>query len=572
MGQYILSFKPAVQGFGSHDPSAALFQEGKLLFAIEEERFTRRKHAKSQFPLNSIKACLEYENITLTDIDEIVLPYYPPLIKKNIRNELLPKRSPNSSSIEMLNSYLYSIKDTLIKLKMPTYFVKQHLQSEFDNEIPSITMASHHRCHAISAYYYSSYDESLVLTIDGSGEYDSTVVWHGQGDNLTRIRTYKLPNSLGFFFGAVTEFLGFKQNNGEGKVMGLAPYGTYNEQIESALLSLIETGVDYDVTEITKYNKSDRVSLLEDVLDRKRKQGDTNSFSKWEKDLAYTTQKLLENICTDITEYYLDKLELENVCLAGGVALNCKLNKKIMEVDGVDNIFIQPVAHDAGLSLGGGLINSKSSEVPKLDNLYFGDGATNKEIKQVLNKNKIEYSKPDNMAQYIAKEIADGKLVARYSGRMELGPRALGNRSILADPRTASSRDRVNKYVKHREAWRPFAPTILEEAADDYLESGHVDPFMITTATVKPEKQGELEAVLHPEDNTTRPQTVNQNQNTEYYQIINEFKKITGVPVVLNTSFNDHGEPIVRSPTEAIKDFYGMGLDILIMNDYAVEK
>ncbi len=566
---HVLSFKPSISefGFGSHDASAAIFRDSELLFAAEEERYTRKKHATNQFPEHAINECLEQAGCQMDDIDLIRLTYDPRLVKKNLAHELSPRQFKHRSQLHTLNGWEEQVKYTFARYKLAKREVKSKLKDRYE-DVPPIELREHHRCHAISAFHYSGYDEALVLTIDGSGTHDSTVVWTGDEDGVTRERTYNVPNSIGRFYGAVTEFLGFRRNNGEGKVMGLAPYGSQNETIESKLRSVIETGVDYDVSRITKYPGSGRISELEEILGHSRKRTSTTSFTDWEKDLAYTTQRLTEEICVDITEYYLDEFDLSNVCLAGGVALNCKMNKCIMEHPAVQSLFIQPVAHDGGLPLGGGLIETPPAEVPDMAHVYYGTEISDDAIESELEKNKIDYRQSDDVAKEVARALADGKIVARCSGAMELGPRALGNRSILADPRSAESRDRVNKYVKHREEWRPFAPSMLEEAVSEYLVNPEPSPYMIKTFDVRPEKRSEIEAVLHPADETTRPQTVNEEQNPEYYRIISEFENLTGVPVVLNTSFNDHGEPIVRTPAEAIKDFYGMGIDMLVMNEY----
>jgi carbamoyltransferase len=252
--------------------------------------------------------------------------------------------------------------------------------------------------------------------------------------------------------------------------------------------------------------------------------------------------------------------------------LNCKLNKRIMELDCVDNIFIQPVAHDGGLSLGAGWLESNPTEVSPMTDVYWGPEYNQEETKSLLRTNKISYKEVYDTEQYVAERLSEGKLVGWFQGKLEMGPRALGNRSILADPRTIESRDQVNEYVKHREKWRPFAPSILEEAAEEYLINAEPSPYMIKTFDTVPEKRNEIEAVLHPGDKTTRPQTVRRDQNPRYYRLISEFENITDVPALLNTSFNDHAEPIVNTPTEALKDFYGMGLDILAIDDLIIEK
>ncbi|MDQ2049776.1 carbamoyltransferase C-terminal domain-containing protein [Natronolimnohabitans sp. A-GB9] len=567
---YTLSFKPAIDLYGQHDPSAALFADGELRFAIEEERLTREKHAVDTFPERAIRACLEYEGIELGDVETIVLPYDPKLRSK-IVGHYLKNTAQLDSHLRKVTHLQNVVTDQLKGRLMPTRTVESRLR-EIGTPVPPIENRSHHACHAVSAFHPSPFDEALVLTIDAKGEYDSTVVWHADADGLERVRTYKHPNSWGLFYAAITRYLGYRMFNGEGKVMGLAPYGEDNPWIERRLRETIDVGVDYDVTSLTgRWGTEHGIHTLEELFDRPRSTS-TDEFDQFETDLAYTAQKLLEESITAIVDEYVDRVGTGNVALAGGVALNCKLNKRIAEQPGVGDVFVQPVAHDAGLALGGGWIDRRPSAVEPMTDVYWGPEYETDEIRSLLETNKVEYAEPDDLERRVAELIADGALVGWFQGRMELGPRALGNRSILADPRTEASRDRVNRHVKHREEWRPFAPSMLESAADDYLENARPSPFMIDSFDVKPERRDELSAVVHPADDTTRVQTVRADQNTRYYRLLREFGELTGVPVLLNTSFNDHAEPIVNTPTEALKDFYGMGLDVLVLEDCVVTK
>ncbi|WP_330633152.1 carbamoyltransferase family protein [Halocatena halophila] len=567
---YTLTFKPAIGLYGQHDPSAALFRDGDLCYAVEEERITRQKHAVDTFPHNAIEACLDYGNLSMGDLDKIILPYDP-----SLQTNILPHYIQTALTADSWPKRLASLEETVITQIRGKLYPTQQIENELskiDGSVPQIETKPHHACHAASAFHPSPFDNALVLTIDAKGEYDSTVVWRGTGDGLDRIQTYEHPNSLGLFFGIITEYLGYWMSNGEGKVMGLAPYGNPNPEIESALREVIDTGVDYDVTHLTRQWGTDPgIEQLEELFDRPRRT-EGGEFTQWEKDLAFTAQSLLEEIVVDIVETYCRELETANVALAGGVALNCKVNQRVIESELVDDVFIQPAAHDAGLALGAGWLDHSPDEIEPLETVYLGPSYPIDEIRERLSENKIDYYEPANLERYVAEQIADGALVGWFQGRLELGPRALGNRSILADPRTADSRDRVNEFVKHREGWRPFAPSMLESAVEEYLEPARSAPFMITTANVKPEKQDEITAVLHPTDGTTRPQTVRKDQNPRYHTLLEEFEAITGVPVLLNTSFNDHAEPIVMTPAEAIKDFYGMGLDCLVLENIVIEK
>jgi carbamoyltransferase len=570
MDKFTLCFKPAITPFGSHDPSAVIFQNNKLVYGVEEERFTRQKHADKTFPKYAIEACLDYCDLRLPDVSRIILPYNPRLILKQLGVNFRRQLSQSTSLPIMFRSLERLLETHVAAQFMPTVDVRAALL-EIDSPLPPIELRAHHACHAASAFHPSGFEEALVLTIDGKGEYDATVVWRGDEAGLSRLRTYDFPNSLGHFYGVVTEYLGYRPFNGEGKVMGLAPYGRPNEAIESKFNSLIDTGVEYDVTTITRDGIEEGVAVLEDVFGRERNRS-RGEFDAWQKDLAYTVQALLEETVVDIVAHYTEELGISKVCLAGGVALNCKMNKRIMETDGVESVYIQPVAHDAGLSIGAGYVDCRPAEVQTMEHIYWGPEFKSEDIQFRLEVNKIPYEEPDDLVATVAERLADGELVGWFQGRMEMGPRALGNRSILADPRTVDSRDRVNYFVKHREAWRPFAPSILEEAAESYFVDAEPSPFMIKTFDVKPERRDEIEAVVHPADGTTRPQTVSMEQNPRYYQLIDNFRAITGVPVVLNTSFNDHGEPIITTPTEAIRNFYSMGLDSLAIGNFLVQK
>ncbi|ELY60153.1 carbamoyltransferase [Natronococcus amylolyticus DSM 10524] len=567
---YIVACKPAIGLYGQHDPSAVLFEDGTPIFGIEEERLTRDKHAVDTFPERAIRACLDFRDLELADLERILLPYDPKL-RARIRRHYVT----DAITAEGFARKVSALEETIIDEIRSRFFPTQQVESKLESigtPIPPVECLSHHRCHAASAFHPSGFDDALILTIDAKGEYDSTVIWRGTPDGLARVRTYEHPNSLGLFFAIVTEFLGYRMFNGEGKVMGLAPYGERRPEIERTLRSLIDTGVDYDVTALTKrWGTGYGVRQLEEAFGRSRND-EPGQFDQWEKDLARTAQELLEETVCEIVDAYLGASRSNDVALAGGVALNCKLNKSVRELEAVDDTFIQPVAHDAGLALGAGWLERRPADVEPQTTAYLGPEYGTDEIESLLETNKIQYGKPDDLEAYVAERLADGALVGWFQGRMEMGPRALGARSILADPRTAESRDRVNKYVKHREEWRPFAPSMLESAAPEYLIDGQPAPFMIDTFDVRPEKVDELEAVLHPADDSTRPQTVREDQHPRYHRLISEFESITGVPVVLNTSFNDHAEPIVNTPTEALKDFYGMGLDVLVLEDCVVEK
>lgn len=570
MTRYVLAVHPAQQATGFHDPAAAIFEDGSLVYGAEEERFVRVKHADGMFPERAILACLDHCEVDLPDVDKVVVPWDSSLRKKKVDGTYIRDAVTHETALPVRIAQIARYFYWSYSRGGVTETIREHLES-VDTPVPPIETMAHHRCHAISAFYPSGFDNALVLTIDGEGEYDATVVWRGTPEGLERVRTYKGYNSLGGLYGAVTEFLGFRAYNGEGKVMGLAPYGERNHEIESKLRSVIDTGSDYDVSAISAAGTSQGAKRLESILGRERNTT-TGSFSDWEKDLACTIQHLLEEIVRDIVAEFAPTGDTTNLCLAGGVALNCKMNKRLMEMDVVDGFFIQPVANDAGTTIGAGFSESDPAEVPTQETVYFGNRYDDSEVTDRLETNRIPFHEPDSLIEYVAQALAEGKLVGWFNGRFEMGPRALGARSILADPRSVDARDRVNELVKHRETWRPFAPSMLAERADEYLVNAESSPFMIKTFDVVEDRQDEIPAVLHPADGTTRPQTVTEEQHPRYHALLSAFESKTGVPVLLNTSFNDKGEPIVNTPQEAIKDFFGMGLDVLAIENVVVEK
>lgn len=566
MSTHVLSCNPCISNLGTHNPSAAILVDGTVTFAVEEERIIRDKNTFEIFPRNSIEQCLEHCGVELTEIDQITIPWDPTLQKHLFAYDI--KNLHNSEGVhEMYRQLKGLIKRRVLDPKgYSRRILKNRLKNDFDQvtELPDIAFYSHHRSHAASAYRFSPFDEAIVVTIDGQGEYDSTVIWKGTSNELSRLRTYKYPNSLGFFYAIITDFLGYEGFRDEGKVMGLAPYGSQNKNIEQKLRKIAKPGIDYDVSQVT-------IPQLEAIFGRERKYTPTD-FTKWEKDLAYTTQLFLEETVTDIVSEYVEESDINKVCLAGGVALNCKMNQQVRELGCVDKLFVQPISHDGGSILGAGSLAFENEEVSELRDVYWGEEHSVDEIQNLFEKYKLTYESPNDLYDKTATLLSNGDLVGWYQGRLEMGPRALGNRSILADPRVVKSRDEVNKHVKNREAWRPFAPVMLESAASTYLKNPAPAPFMIQTFSVRENAVSNIPAVVHPGDHSTRPQTVTKFQNPQIAKLLEAFEQQTGVPVLLNTSFNNSGEPIVRTPTDAIRMFMSSGLDALVMEDFLVSK
>jgi carbamoyltransferase len=580
---YLLSFKPVVtSNIPDHDPSAVISKNGKIIAGVEEERLVRIKHARGFFPVRSIAFCLKKAMIKFADINRIIIPEDPDHFRKNfyslkilkrLRYKLALKRE-NREELTIPNLLSYYLSNRKKSRRQILMYLKHFFG---DQKYPEIDFLDHHLCHAASCLYPSGFNNASILTIDGEGDFDSTVIWNWNGENIEREISWKIDNSLGYFYGAFTIFLGYRIFNGETKIMGLAPYGEKNTDILNVFEEIIKTSLDgYDVSEITipmLFGRSVVIRRIEDLFGVKRRIPNER-FSKEHKDLAYAVQYYLEKIGTNLVKQTIEITGNHNVCLSGGVALNCKMNKKIMELPEVKRVFIQPVAHDAGLALGAVLEASKKNGhnvLFKMTHNYFGPEYTDSSIIRILEDQKNNFSKIKNL-RMIAHALADGKFVGWFQGRMEMGPRALGNRSILLDPRRNDLKDSLNEFVKHREKWRPYAPSILEDFADEIIENYNFAPFMIKTFDVNKKYRKDIEAVLHPTDKTTRPHVVYKDANPRYYNLIKEFWKITGVPLVLNTSFNDHGEPIVCSPQDALKTFNGTGLDLLVLEDYIIQK
>lgn len=563
-----------------HDPSACVVSDGRIEAFVEQERMSREKHGSGEFPIEAIEEVLSISGLSITDIDRVVFSRnykggvsdYLELTRAGLRSSAGPLRKGFDSIVLPLREYTTTSGEFGDRT---ADFLSKHFGVSTDT-LPPIRPVDHHRTHAASAFYPSGYRDALVISIDEHGDFCSTAVYEGEGSSLRLIESFGRFNSLGRLYGDVTEHVGFRRSNGEGKVMGLAPYGESNTEIASVLESYCSLSPGaYDVRPLTFRPKRDATSRLAADLGFGPRYWKDDIDQKY-KDLAYHTQQLLEEIVVGLVEHYLSVVPSSNVCLAGGVALNCKMNKRIREIDGVDNMFVQPVANDAGGSIGACFetITDAGTDVDVMDHVYHGTAYSDAEIARRLDELKVEHCSTDDVPAVVARAIADGDLVGWFQGRMEAGPRALGNRSILADPRDSASLDRVNKYVKHREAWRPFAPSMLPEAAETYLDGEVSDAakFMIDTYEVTEAAKEEIPAVLHPEDKTTRPQVVYESVNSRYHGLLQSFESRTGVGALLNTSFNDSGEPIVRTPEEAVRDFYSMGLDVLVLGQRILTK
>lgn len=547
-----------------HDSSACIARDGDILFAVCEERITRVKHDAS-FPVRAIHACLDFAGVRSEDLDFVCQGWPPP--GPQLRHDL---KCMFSGLSPLTARGLYS----LFKDQSNNYSERGGMKlfrRSFNAERAHFRFIDHHLAHAISAYAYSGFDEAAVLVLDGRGAWEATSLWHGRDGHLKPIWTIPFPNSLGLFYAQFTHYLGFTPYSDEWKVMGLAPYGKPGIKLDQFInLSKIPYSVSSRLL-LGEFSKP--LAALEAQMGPARKP--ESEIEDRHKDLAFAVQDACEQAMMSLARNAVEVTGSRNLCLAGGVALNSKANGKILSSGIVDRIFIQPAASDDGVCLGAALApyleNGGKLPLRRMRHASLGNECSPVEIEKAIETYKLRAHKVPDPSVAAADLLAAGKIIGWVQGRMEFGPRALGNRSILADPRDPEMTVKVNNAVKFREWWRPFAPSMLAEVAPEYIESATDSPFMILTAQVRPEKRSVIPAVTHA-DGSARPQTVERDVNPLYWNLIHEFGKRTGVPVVMNTSFNLRGEPIVSTPTDAIRTFFTSGLDALVIGDFVVNK
>lgn len=551
----------------SHDPSACLIKEGKILAMAEEERFIRQKHAVEKLPLNAIGFCLSETGLKPDDID-IVAFGWDYRKKYGLRNM----------------NFEYS-DDEILDIIFPRSIFKYKRKLK-------LVVVPHHLAHAASTFFTSGFKEATILIVDGQGENESTTIAHGKGGKISIMRSFPIKDSLGYFYESINKYIGFHYLD-SGKTMGLASYGTVSVDFRNIKTSdegysvNLKKELQYNLShldeqeaivalwyeELRKYIKSP--NKVEYIFD-KNSNGIKTKFDipQSYRDLVASAQVALEKTLIHLVKVAIKMTEIKNVCLSGGVALNCVANGKILQNTPINNLFIFPSANDAGVSAGAALYTAAlydtGAKFTKTTHPYLGPEYTNREIEEILKFRKIRYTKSKDICKVAAKLLAKNRVIGWFQGRMEVGPRALGNRSILANPLIKSNWKRVN-IIKGRELWRPFAPSILDEHKEEYFENAIYSPFMLTTLQVRKEKRTVVPAVVHV-NGSSRPQTVSKNVNEKFWNLISNFHKLTGVPVILNTSFNGPGEPIVCSPQDALQTFNNSGLDYLIINDYLISK
>ena len=582
-----------------HDSAASILVDGNIIAAAQEERFSRKKH-DPRYPFNAIKYVLEEAKLKLNEVDHIVF-FEKPFLKFERLLETYMAFAPKGFKSFSLSMPIW-LREKLFQKKFLYDKLKQH--DENFNDISKINFSEHHYSHAASAFYPSPFEEAVILTLDGVGEWATTTVAIGKKNKLEIIKEIHFPHSLGLLYSAFTYYTGFKVNSGEYKLMGLAPYGKpiFKDLIFDKLLDLKEDGsfkldmayFNY-ATGLTMTNNKFSKLFGYPVRDPRK-----DLLTEFHMDIAASIQAVTEEIVLRITKNISSKYKIKNLCLAGGVALNCVANGKIQKDKIFDNIWIQPAAGDAGGSLGAALAYwHHEMRMPRIDlkdqmkGSYLGPKFENKIIEEKLQLLNAVYKKLSSkeVISLAAKELSNEKIVGWFQGRMEFGPRALGGRSILADPRSSKMQKELNLKIKFRESFRPFAPSVLFEDINEWFELNCESPYMLLVSEVKKEKQikmkkedeklfgieklnikkSSIPAITHV-DYSARIQTVHEETNKKYYDLIKEFKKITNCPVLVNTSFNVRGEPIVCSVEDAFNCFMGTNLDILVIEDCVLYK
>ena len=593
--EIVLSINPCIFGLNYHDPAVAIISEGKILFGIEEERINGVKGSKGIFPTHAVKVALTHCGCTEDDITKIAVAYDPCLWKKRLDLEMTKIIYDNIGKNTGEQEYQVNSEEILrsiIRSELPerySFFSTPNLVNELilskvgKKEAVDISFYEHHLSHVASSYEVSGFKHAVGIVVDGIGEAEATTIWEIHNHEYRKIMQINYPNSLGYFYAVATKFLGFEPWQHEGKTMALAAYGHENKEICDRVQTIIDTtGSFYDVSNFVSTNSADYLMLDEDAAMQSIAQkmgfpprGKEDPVSSQYIDFAWAVQNVLEKSIIELINWAIQATGITNVCAAGGVFMNCKMNMVVRENSLAKNYFVQPLAGDAGLVIGAGLLASKSNFKGSFSGLNLGPEYSDEEIEAVLCAAGVKYRKADDLAYEVAQLIAQGKIVGWFEGRMEMGARALGSRSILADPRDPNMSDRINHLIKHREKWRPFACSVLEDSCDNIFENYDCEkafPFMIEAFKVKEAWVKKIPAVVHRADGTSRPQTVNKNVKPLYYGMINHFKDITGCPLVLNTSFNDKGQPIVMSPELAVDFYKRIPIDVLAIGSFLVER
>jgi len=583
-----------------HDSAATIIVDGKIIAAAQEERFTRKKH-DSTYPFNAIEFVLDFAKIKLSEVDQIIF-FEKPFLKFERLLETYVAFAPRGFKSFCMAMPVW-LKEKLFQKKILFNELKRHDNKFNDNK--KIHFSDHHLSHAASAFFPSPFEEAVVLTADGVGEWATTTVAIGKGNSLKIKKEIHFPHSLGLLYSAFTYYTGFKVNSGEYKLMGLAPYGNpiYEDRIKNNLIDIKEDGsfhLDQSyfnyATGLTMTNKK-----FDNLFGQKVRDSKYEKLTQFHMDIAASIQKVTEDIMIKIIKSLKEEFNISNLCLAGGVALNCVANGKILKEKIFNNIWVQPAAGDAGGSLGAALalwyIDQKNPRTidhkDSMQGSYLGPEYSQKGIEEQLDKAgaKYEIFKDEELLDKTATDLSNEEAIGWFQGRMEFGPRALGGRSILGDPRSEKMQKNLNLKVKYRESFRPFAPSILKEYLSEWFDINVDSPYMLMVSNINKTKtvemtedqknlfgidklnvkRSEIPAVTHV-DYSARIQTVHKETNEKYFRLIEKFKDKTNCPILVNTSFNVRGEPIVNTPLDAFNCFMGTDLDKLVIGNCYLDK
>ncbi|CAK8711448.1 hypothetical protein GCAAIG_00740 [Candidatus Electronema halotolerans] len=549
-----------------HDASASLLRNGEVLASVMEERFSRQKHDRS-FPMQAIQYCLKHAGISVSDLEAVC--YY-----------MEPEEHFNQRVIHHLGRYYprsAPLFSDMLARALKVNNVEREIRERL-NYLGKIYYADHHKSHIASAFFLSPYQEAAVISIDGLGEITSTAVADVCGTEIKILKRINFPHSLGMLYNAVTHYLGFNAVSDAGKVMGLTSYGdrsVYLDEFRQTVCLLDDGGYELDLDYFEfPFQRDLWVSdkFIKLFGPKREKNG---PLEKRHQDIAAALQAWLEEVYIHLARYAKQATGREHLCLSGGVTLNSVANGKLLQEELFTDIFVPPPTGDDGTSIGSALLYNYevlgNRQRCPLQNGFLGPAYSDEEIAAALQRFNLAYYKSADVCKEAAAMLAEGKIVGWFQGRMEAGPRALGNRSILANPALEHIKDTLNARVKFREPFRPFAPSILAEDVGAWFEYDHEAPYMLFVFDVKKEKRSRVPGITHV-DGSGRLQSVDRERNPKYHRLISEFKKLTGIPMVINTSFNIKGEPIVNTPADAIRCFLGNGMDCLVLGDFLIKK
>lgn len=549
-----------------HDTSACLVKDGELLVALEEERFSRHKHTW-RFPENAIRKCFEITGLDINDVDHVAVSIDP---TKDISKKIVYALGLGTRAMPF-------VRHEFLGIYSKTRYLKKWYRDTWPARMPQLHLVNHHLAHVVGSYYVSPYENAALLSIDGSGEWSTTLLGEMKEGQFSCFSESLFPHSLGSFYETATQFCGFRPNYDEGKTMGLAPFGDASVFAEkmSRLVDIDAEGrVDIDLRYFA-YQNAGHNRIGQKYIDTFGEPRTDGPIEAHHENVAAAAQKVLEDRVLQMCRILEQRSKADYLVVAGGVSLNSVMNGRILRETRFKDLYVMPAAGDNGTSIGAAyyVYNHKLKNKKRFfhSNPFVGTEYSDEQIEKTLKECKLSYEKSDNICEDAAQILHEGNIIGWFQYKMEIGPRALGSRSILADPTNPDMKDKINREVKHREAYRPFAPSAIAEVRNKYFDIEVEAPFMLKVCMVRDEYQSQLPAITHV-DGSARLQTVREETNPLYYRLIKAFGERSGIPVVLNTSFNIMGEPVVESPLQAIRCFFSTGLDVLVIGSFIIRK